>query len=106
MNNIVKKGWFQGGLVILIVIIIAIAGQNYRSRRNQALMDFDQIEAIVFKISPVRGETVISVKYNYRGNEFKNDFNTIDTHFDLNDKVLIKVSKQYPGKYIAFIRKE
>jgi len=92
-------------LVLIIVIIIIIGGQIYRKNKAVALKDSVVVDAVITDSYATRDRTVICVQYIYGGVKINNKFTVVQDTFKIQERVLLRVAKKYPDKYIEFIKK-
>jgi hypothetical protein len=96
--------WIFGALLILVPLIYNICNGI---KRAKALKNSVIIVGKVDSIEYTRGVTSVDVQYLYHGPIIHNSFQTYDR--DILDslkkrpKVWLRVSKQYPSKYIQYI---
>ena len=102
MNSNLRK-W---AVIILLGLILGSFIYSIIENKNakNALKINDSVVAVVTKKVPGRSNTCIYVDYTYRGVLMHCEFQAEPDSFEMNDKVLLKISKQYPEKYISVVR--
>lgn len=90
------------GIVVLLGIIEDI---NYKRNKEAALKDGVMVKGIVVEKRKARSTTIIYVEYDYKGVRLQSDFSVGSDTFKVDEKVILKISKQKPGEYIEFIDK-
>ncbi|TFF33351.1 hypothetical protein [Mucilaginibacter psychrotolerans] len=98
-------------ILIYIGIILMIMGcviYDLFNRRNAeiALKNSDTVVAIVREIGPGRGNSTIYVDYVYAGQNLNSNFSVSVDTFKIGEKLLLKVSKGSPSRYIEYLNKK
>jgi len=87
-------------IIIGFVLLIFGFGAWYQMRGNKALKNFSVVEAEITAKGASRGSSIIFVKYDFNGRHIENSFDVIVDTFKVRQKLLLKVSNEYPDTYI------
>jgi hypothetical protein len=90
------------GLIVLSLIFFGTIDHN---KRVEALKNSDSVAALITKITPGRDQAMVEVKYTYKGTAREAEFVIAIDSFKIGDKILLKVSKAYPEKYVDVVCK-
>jgi hypothetical protein len=92
-------------IIIVFILVFSILGLYERKLADEALKNSDTVIAVITKKEPGRDESTISVKYLYKDTVRKSEYETTTDSFKIGDKILLKVAKKYPDKYVRFVHK-
>ncbi|WP_295794616.1 hypothetical protein [Mucilaginibacter sp.] len=91
-----------------IMVILLFAGLVYGIINNinakRELRFYEYVDATVIERDAGRSHSNIYVEFVYKRKRIQSEFSTQVDTFKLGQKVLLKVSKRYPDKFIQFIR--
>ncbi|SHM16893.1 hypothetical protein [Mucilaginibacter sp. OK098] len=94
-------GYFIIGIFLLGGIIYAVIHNN---QTEKELRSYDYVNAVIIDKSPGRSHSNIYVEYTYKKVRIQSEFSAETDTFKLGQKVLLKISKKYPDKYIQLMR--
>jgi len=96
MDSKIYKWILIGGFSLVIIY-----GIYCQITSNSALNDATVLKAKVTETNPVRGGAEIYVEYTFKGALIKNHLTLVNDTFEVGQTILLKVSNQYPRKYIG-----
>lgn len=101
-----KNIWTMAFIIFLIILSASlIYGINERKKAELALKNSDTVVAIIIQKTPKRSYSEISVKFTYHGMQMQSEFAAEPDTFEVSDRVLLKISKAYPKRYVEVIKK-